>query len=251
MNNLNIDTKDPFEEYNKLMSEGNDKKNPEVLTSYNFKDKSVMNVILSYYPKKVKDHMENYPSYRVKYFDEKGKDLNYTYPDFYKNVLRLSTYFTKIGKMEDLISRDTLMGLIFRTYKIRTIDEKLVDTIVASPEGQLFKGMEEFLRKVLMGAHYGYYAEDNYLKYKNTKYAFGRNFNIVKYYLVLIGDTEGKVLDRAVFSTGRLTPDQAGAIWNKDSGTTVEQKAEYINILMDQIRTRYDKDYVNITNAWD
>lgn len=228
--------------WNKIANEKPD------LASYTFSDKSRLAVVESDFEKKVKDHTEKYTSFRVKYYDPKGIDLKYSYMNFYRNALSLAYRLWKQGMTIEAVkgpnSRDWVMELLYKVYKVEGLNEPLI----AKLSSDNFSG--EFLSKLLIGAHYGNYAEDHYLKYGNTKYKFGRKFNLVKYYLVLIGDTEDKVLDREVFPEGRLTAGQAAVIWNKDE-TTVGQKAEYIKILMAQIMKRYEPGYKDIETAWE
>lgn len=216
----------------------------EIIAEYIFSDKTKMMLVWDTRKKWVVDKWEEYLSPRVKYIGADGSDLKYGYKDFYEKSENLALALVKLGRCTETVAREDVFRLIFNGWEIKEVDDDGVQKIKKLMEKWPW-GMEEYTIKVLFGAWYGFAAEDEYLKYPNPKTKIGRDFNLSKYYLVLIGNKE--FVDG---ETGRLTSTQASVLWNKDKLSGIEKKKR-IDTLMAKIKEKFDPTYVGIDKAWE
>lgn len=215
-----------------------------IIAEHIFSDNTKIRIIWDKRQKWVIDHYEEYLSPRVKYLGADGTDFKYGYKDFYERAENLVMALVKMSKHTEIVTREEVFRLIFKGWEIRNVDEDGNDKIKKLMEKWTL-GIDGYTIKVLFGAWYGFAAEDEYLKYPNPKTKIGRNFNLSKYYLVLIGDKE--FVDS---ETGRLTPIQASVLWNKD-GLSGDEKKKRIDTLMGRIKKKFDPTYRDITNIWE
>jgi hypothetical protein len=191
----------------------------------------------------VVDKWEEYLSPRVKYLGADDSDYQYSYKDFYERAESLALALVRMGKANEKVAREEVFRIIFKAWEIRELDSDDIEKIKKLIEKWTW-GANEYTEKVLFGAWYGFAAEDEYLRYPNPKTKIGRDFNLSKYYLVLIGDKE--LVDS---ETGRLTPTQASVLWNKD-GLRGDEKKKRIDIFMAKIKEKFDPSYRSIESAW-
>lgn len=196
------------------------------IASYTFSDGSKMVIVEDERDKNVKGIMKKYKSPRVKYYDEKGIDQKSSYGDFYKKAL----------KLDEVIGKEKLFKIICKAYLVDDVTEvgaSVINKIVDSSDTNI--GIErEYLRKLIFGIHYGFYAEERYLMYSSVKYRFGKSFNLVKYYILLIE---------------QMPVSYVIGIWNKD-GTTIEEKHEKIEKCMLDIR-KICPTHRDFSDAWE
>ncbi len=208
------------------------------IDSYTFKNGEKAAIFLINYNKYVVDHYERYISPKNKNFDVKGLDKDYTYGTLYFNCVRMATTIHGNNKRYNVTGVNAgkeLFKIIYDVFKINGTDTNKIDKIV---DGTWFiknDNNREFLRQLLITIHFGFYAEDNSLKEKTSKYLFGRKYNLVKIYMVLIEKKEPLVVHK---------------MWNRD-GVSAEEKDKVIRECMRKITTEFDKEKKNMDNAWE
>lgn len=208
------------------------------IDSYTFKNGEKAAIFLINYNKYVVNHYEKYVSPKNKNFDVKGLDKNYTYGTLYYNCVRMATTINDNNRRYNVIGISAgkeLFKVIYDVYKINEVDTNKADKIVDSTWFIKSDSEREFLRQLLITIHYGFYAEDNSLKEKTSKYIFGRKYNLVKIYMVLIEKKEPLIVHK---------------MWNRD-GVSAEEKDKVIRECMRKITTEFDKEQKNNDTAWE
>ncbi len=219
-----------------------------LIAEHIFEDKTKMIIVWDERKKWVVDHWEEYLSPRNKYINIDGSDLQYSYKDYYEKAENLAMVLVKMGKCIEDVAREEVFKLIFEAWKIRFYGDKGVTTSDIDSIKKLMEkwkwGLDLYAEKVLFSASFGFHSEDEYLKYPLAKIRIGRDFNLVKYFIVLIGDKE-----LVNTESGRMTPIQASILWNKD-GLKGDEKKKRIDTFMARIRKKFDPTYRDIESAW-
>lgn len=236
----------------------------EIIVEHIFSDKTKMVLVWDEREKWVVDHKEKYLSLRVKYLGADNSDYQYSYGDFYKKALELTYKLYKSGKCTGDMARDEIMRYIFLAHEIERVDTSDIESVrrwSEATKGLMIKwdktefGFNEDMEKTVVGAGLGFIAEDRYLKYE-TRIKFGRDINLIKYYLVLVGDVEVVLeIERLIgkkisIGKGRLSPNAAAQLFNKD-GIGVDVKEKFVIALMTNIRKKFDPTYEDIESAWE
>lgn len=220
-----------------------------IIAEYEFSDKTKMRIVWDARKKWVKDHYEEYLSPRNLYLGANDADYQYSYKDYYEKAENLAMALVKMGKCAEDIAREEIFKLLFEGWKIRLDDgergitEENINKVKKIMEKWKW-GLDLYAEKVLISASFGFACEDEYLKYPLAKIRIGRDFNLVKYYIVLIGDKE-----LVGTKNGRMTPTQSSVLWNKDR-LGGEEKKKRIDMFMAKIMKKFDPTYRDIESAW-
>lgn len=208
------------------------------IDSYTFKNGEKAVLFLINHNKYMFDHYVKYISPKNKNFDVKGLDKNYTYGTLYFNCVRMATVIHDNNKKYNVTGIDAgkeLFKTVYDVFKINDIDTKKVDEIVERVWFIKSDDEREFLRQLLITIHYGFYAEDGSLKEKTSKYLFGRKYNLVKIYMVLIEKKDPLTVHK---------------MWNRD-GISAEEKDKTIREYLRKITAEFDKAQKNVDKVWE
>lgn len=222
-----------------------------LIAEYIFEDKTKMIIVWDPFKKWVTDHWEEYLSPRAKYLNPDGYDFQYSYLNFYEKAEGLVKNLVQLGRCNEEIARQEIFKLIFSAYKIRFEDKKGIakEEVEKKIKEKMKKwtwGIDLYAEKVLVGAAFGFYCEDSYLRYPTV--VIGRDFNLIKYFIVLIGDKE--IIKIANAANGRMIPKDAHELWNKD-GLSGKEKKRKIDAIMARIRKQFEPGYKDIDDAWE